>query len=77
MDSRFSARTTLAALTLSACVAVSGCATQRAGSTGSGASTPQPATPGGRVVKSQDGSFDGKIVGTPAAGSKSPSSRSA
>ena len=28
------------------------------------------ATPGARTVKSEDGSFDGEIIGTPAAGSK-------
>jgi hypothetical protein len=30
----------------------------------------EPSTPGARTVKSKDGSFDGEIIGTPAAGSK-------
>lgn len=30
----------------------------------------QPSVPGGRIVKSRDGSFSGEIIGTPAASSK-------
>jgi hypothetical protein len=71
MDSRISARAALAASTLLVCGVLSGCAAQRAGSSGAGAtSTPQPTSPGGRIVKSQDGTFDGEIVGTPRPGGK-------
>ena len=37
---------------------------------GAAAPAPQPTSPSGRIVKSQDGTFDGEIIGTPAAGSK-------
>lgn len=53
------------------CIALSGCASQRAGSArDSTASAPQPTSPNSRIVKSADGTFDGEIVGRPAPGSK-------
>lgn len=70
MESRFSARTAFAAAALLACVTLSACATRQEGTGGTAASTPQPSTSSARVVKSQDGTFDGEIAGTPAAGSK-------
>ena len=66
-------KTTLLCLTATAALTLAGCAAP--GASGSGtpsASAPAPAapTPGGRIVKSRDGRFDGEIVGTPARGSK-------
>lgn len=57
---------------LAASALLAGCATPQGGS-GSGTSASsggQGSTPGARVVKSRNGSFDGEIVGTPAANSK-------
>ena len=59
-----------AALAVAVIIALSGCATQRGASSGGAAEAPQPSAPGGRIVKSQDGTFDGEIIGTPAPGSK-------
>ncbi len=66
-------KATLLCLTATAALTLAGCAAP--GASGSGtpsASAPAPAapTPGGRIVKSRDGRFDGEIVGTPARGSK-------
>lgn len=56
---------TLAAGLLAACV------TQPTSSSGSAASAPSATSkPGGRLVKSKDGSFEGEVYGTPAPGSK-------
>lgn len=53
---------------------IAGCASQQQGTgTASGASsagTEASSTPGARMVKSRDGSFEGEMVGTPAANSK-------
>lgn len=52
---------------------IAGCASQQQGAgTASGASsaTAASSTPGVRTVKSRDGSFEGEMVGTPAANSK-------
>jgi hypothetical protein len=63
-----SGRAPLTALAVAACVVLSACASQRGGSAPESAT--RPTEPGGRIVKSQDGTFDGEIVGTPTAGSK-------
>ena len=52
-----------------------GCAShQQAGTSAPSASetsdSPSPSSPGVRIVKSRDGSFDGEIIGTPASNSK-------
>jgi hypothetical protein len=52
-----------------------GCAShQQAGTSAPSASetsdSPSPSSPGVRIVKSRDGSFDGEIIGTPAPNSK-------
>lgn len=59
-----------AGLAVAVILALSGCAAQRGGSSAGTAEAPQPSSPNGRIVKSQDGTFDGEIVGTPAANSK-------
>lgn len=64
-------KTNLAILTVTMLIA--GCASQQQGAgTASGASsaTAASSTPGVRTVKSRDGSFEGEMVGTPAANSK-------
>lgn len=43
-----------------ACIAVAGCAGQKT------ANDQSASTPGARIVKSKDGTFDGEIIGTPA-----------
>jgi hypothetical protein len=64
-------KTNLAILTVTMLIA--GCASQQGAGTVSGASsasTEASSTPGVRTVKSRDGSFEGEMVGTPAANSK-------
>ena len=65
-------KTNLAILAVTMLVA--GCASQQQGagtaSGASSASTEASSTPGARTVKSRDGSFEGEMVGTPAANSK-------
>ena len=65
-------KTNLAILTVTMLIA--GCASQQQGagtaSGASSASTAASSTPGVRTVKSRDGSFEGEMVGTPAANSK-------
>jgi hypothetical protein len=70
MKTTTSRSTGAAALAVAVVLALSGCAAQRGGATGAAAEAPQPSSPDGRIVKSQDGTFDGEIVGTPAAASK-------
>ena len=65
-----SGSTGAAALAVAVVLALSGCAAQRGGATGAAAEAPQPSSPDGRIVKSQDGTFDGEIIGTPSGGSK-------
>jgi hypothetical protein len=64
-------KTNLAILTVTMMIA--GCASQQQGAgTASGASSATAASPASnvRTVKSRDGSFEGEMVGTPAANSK-------
>jgi hypothetical protein len=64
-------KTNLAILTVTMLIA--GCASQQQGAgTASGASSATAASPASnvRTVKSRDGTFEGEIVGTPAANSK-------
>ncbi len=64
-------KTNLAILTVTMLIA--GCASQQQGAgTASGASSATAASPASnvRTVKSRDGSFEGEMVGTPAANSK-------
>jgi hypothetical protein len=70
MKKTTSGTTGAAALAVAVLLALSGCAAQRGGASGGAAEAPQPSSPNGRIVKSQDGTFDGEIVGTPAANSK-------
>jgi hypothetical protein len=70
MNARISGKTALVASTLLVCAALAGCASQRTGSRADTPSASQPSSPNGRIVKSQDGTFDGEIVGTPAPASK-------
>jgi hypothetical protein len=70
MKTTTSGTTGAAALAVAVILALSGCAAQRGGASGSSAEAPQPSSPGGRVVKSQDGTFDGEIIGTPAPNSE-------
>ena len=55
--------------------ALFGCASQQQGDTSAPSASetsdsPSPSSPGARIVKSRDGSFDGEIIGTPAPNSK-------
>jgi hypothetical protein len=65
-------KTNLAILTVT--ILIAGCASQQQGagtaSGASSASTAASSTAGVRTVKSRDGSFEGELVGTPAANSK-------
>ena len=64
-------KTNLAILTVT--ILIAGCASQQQGAgAGSGASSATAASPTSnvRTVKSRDGSFEGEMVGTPAANSK-------
>jgi hypothetical protein len=64
-------KTNLAILTVTMLIA--GCTSQQQGSgTGSGASSATASSPASnvRTVKSRDGTFEGEMVGTPAANSK-------
>ena len=70
MKTTTSANTGAAALAVAVILALSGCAAQRGASSGGSAEATQPSSPNGRIVKSQDGTFDGEIVGTPAPSSK-------
>jgi hypothetical protein len=71
MTSKTSGSSGSVLLAAAVCLAVAGCAADRAGtSRDSSATAPRPSSSNSRIVKSADGSFDGEIVGTPAPGSK-------
>lgn len=60
-------------LSLGTAVLLAACASPQGSSSGSApAASPSAGsgTPGARAVKSRDGSFEGEVIGTPAAGSK-------